>query len=393
MIDDVSVRTSRPEEANNDGSSRDLEGGRTSDQGYVATKQVWPGVHAVDPGQGNGFDDSDAITVSLRIPRELVSEDPQVPREDIDGVQTQTWHGGFQPFVVGDPGHAAAGVVNRRDPDVPDRNDTIVDSAMLPDDEGRPSLELRAASVRGLTHRDGAKVRQDEYGFRRTTDGRHLIVAVADGVSEGELSHVAATVAVRQGCKLIEGWLRDCPPSQLPWEEILGVLRTDIEGNGRRLLSKRGVETDGWSTRDVARRLSTTLVLAVIDLVPDEGGHPVTLMRVGDSSAWIRGPAGRWENQYEVKNEGQAIASSATTALPYLTAIENQVTTRVRQGEVLVLMTDGIGDPLGDGRNDFGGFLAEMWSKPPPALAFAAHVDFARRSFDDDRTAVAMWPA
>jgi hypothetical protein len=56
-------------------------------------------------------------------------------------------------------------------------------------------------------------------------------------------------------------------------------------------------------------------------------------------------------------------------------------------------MTDGIGDPLAAGTGEVGRFLTGVWSTPPASgLEFAAHVGFARRSFDDDRTAVAFWP-
>jgi hypothetical protein len=60
--------------------------------------------------------------------------------------------------------------------------------------------------------------------------------------------------------------------------------------------------------------------------------------------------------------------------------------------DVLVLMTDGVGDALGDGTGPVGDFLAERWRVPPTNLEFAAHVDFQRNTFDDDRTVVALWP-
>ena len=60
--------------------------------------------------------------------------------------------------------------------------------------------------------------------------------------------------------------------------------------------------------------------------------------------------------------------------------------------QVLVLMSDGVGDPLGAGTGEVGQTLAESWRKPPYILTFAAQVEFARRSFDDDRTVIAVWP-
>jgi hypothetical protein len=64
----------------------------------------------------------------------------------------------------------------------------------------------------------------------------------------------------------------------------------------------------------------------------------------------------------------------------------------VAPGDALVLASDGIGDPLGDGTSDVGVFLASVWRRPPAALEFVAQVDFARKSYGDDRTAVVLWP-
>jgi serine/threonine protein phosphatase PrpC len=283
-------------------------------------------------------------------------------------------------------------VVDIRDHEAPDRNDVVVDAAALDDGSGRPSLALRAASVRGRSHRNGGKTRQDEYAFRRSEDGRYLVIAVADGVSAGEHSHHAANVAARRGCVLVEGWLRQYPPAAVPWEQVLRALQDAIQEQGRRALARREIDTTGWGTREFAQELATTLILGVVEVAANKGEHAVTLMRVGDVSAWTRRLDGTWCNHHDVKNDGQVIASSATSALPHVSATEPYVSTVLRKGEALVLMTDGIGDPLGNGDNDFGDFLAEMWKAPPPALAYAAHVDFARRSFDDDRTAVTVWP-
>ncbi|MEJ2887966.1 protein phosphatase 2C domain-containing protein [Actinomycetospora aeridis] len=303
----------------------------------------------------------------------------------------RTWQGDFEPFVVGDPGSAAGSVIARRDAEVPDRSDIVLDSAAIHGEDDRPSLVLRAASVRGLSHRFMGKVRQDEYAFRQTADGRYLVIAVADGVSSGPLSHLAASVATRQGCALIEGRLRQYVPSDVPWQNVLQALKADIEDSGRRALERRGVDTLGWGADEFTKELATTLVVAIVDVEAQQHGHGVTLMRVGDASAWIRDRRGSWRDQYEA-NVGRFVGSSVTTALPCLRAIDSPVSTTVRRGEALVLMTDGVGDPLGDGANDFADFLSDVWSVPPAALAFAAHLDFARRSFDDDRTAVAVWP-
>jgi hypothetical protein len=63
-------------------------------------------------------------------------------------------------------------------------------------------------------------------------------------------------------------------------------------------------------------------------------------------------------------------------------------------GEVLLLGTDGIGDPLGSGQGGVGNLFRELFSgtEPPSLVEFANAVDFSRETFDDDRTLIAVMP-
>ncbi|WP_103350730.1 protein phosphatase 2C domain-containing protein [Amycolatopsis sp. CA-128772] len=318
---------------------------------------------------------------------DAVPEDDEAP-----GTADPVWRGEFRftPFEVGDPGRAAAA------PSYPDREhwdrpDTVVDGVVLAGDDGRPPLVLRAASSRGRGHRFHGKVRQDAYAFR--CGGRFVVTAVADGLSSRPLSHVAAEVVARHGCHLVAKQLETAAPEDLDWPQILRVLAAKVLSAGRRELQgaphPRVVEADA----EVARELATTVLFAVADLRPADGGHPVSVFAYGDSSAWVLRSGARWEPLNRVKDEGAVVAGSATDALPYLpTQPPGVVRTQLAPGDVLVLLSDGLGDPLDDGTGPVAEFLAEHWRCPPEPLAFAAHVDFARRSHDDDRTAVALWP-
>jgi serine/threonine protein phosphatase PrpC len=298
------------------------------------------------------------------------------------------WAGVIEPYVVGDPGRAATAVLERPARDAPEHHGIVLDGAAVRPGDDAPWTHVRGASIRGLRHRHEGTVRQDEFCFRQTPDARYLIVAVADGVSAGSLSHEAAGVAARFGCTVVGDWLAQCEPDEIPWEHVLKSLSDLVERKGRAVLRGRGVEE--ITSAELTAELATTLVLAVIDLRPDDdGSRRVQVVRVGDSSAWVHA-AGRWQNLHGLKNESAVIAASTTAALPLVTSFEC-AGHRVATGDVLVLMTDGVGDPLGDGENDLGRFLAEVWTTPPSVLAFGAQVDFARKSFDDDRTAVAVW--
>jgi len=303
------------------------------------------------------------------------------------------WRGEFRftSFEVGDPG-AAATVPAFPDPENWDIRDTVLDGVRLRGAGELPSMELRAASARGRSHRYEGTVRQDAYAYR--SDGRFVVLAVTDGVSDGPLSHVAANIVSQHGCHMIARQLETTDPEALDWGNILEVLATKVVSAGRRRLSQTRPDADQLEPREIARHLATTALFAVLGMAAVDGFHPVHLLPHGDTSAWILRSGRTWEPQQAVKNNGKDVASSATRALPYFPErAPAAIRARLGPADTLVLMTDGIGDPLGDGAGSVGAFLAEQWQHPPEPLAFAAHVDFARRSHDDDRTAVAVWPA
>jgi hypothetical protein len=119
----------------------------------------------------------------------------------------------------------------------------------------------------------------------------------------------------------------------------------------------------------------------------------VHLARVGDCSAWLLRADGSWAPQQAIKNADEEIHTSATAALPVLGgALPPPVRTALRPGEALVLMSDGVGDPLVDGAGEVGRVLSGAWRRPPRDVDFATQVGFAKRTYDDDRTVVAVWP-
>jgi serine/threonine protein phosphatase PrpC len=301
------------------------------------------------------------------------------------------WEGSFSPFRVGDPGRAAT-APSFPAPGYWDVPDTVLDGVRLRNTVGRPVVELRAASVRGRAHRFHAEVRQDAYAYR--CDGRFVVAAVADGVSSGGLSHLAAEIVSRHGCDLIASMLESRPPDALDWDQILETLTDEVLDAGRHALRPTRPDVDDWPLDKMAEYLSTTALFAVLDTQSVDERRAVHLLAHGDSSAWILRSGDGWLPQQAVKNAGAVIASSVTEALPHLPAHPVvAVPSWLGPADTLVLVSDGVGDPLGDGTGTVGTFLAQQWQRPPHPLEFAAHVDFARKSFDDDRTALALWPA
>jgi Protein phosphatase 2C len=114
---------------------------------------------------------------------------------------------------------------------------------------------------------------------------------------------------------------------------------------------------------------------------------------LGDSPVWVLRPDRSWRCLSEVKGAGAAVATSAVAALPKIPPGALPVrSTQVGADEVLLVMTDGIGDPLDSAAGEVARFLAEWWREPPDQLSFAAQVGLGRKSFDDDRTVVGIWP-
>jgi hypothetical protein len=137
--------------------------------------------------------------------------------------------------------------------------------------------------------------------------------------------------------------------------------------------------------------MATTAVAFAVAVSPAEDGQlPYSLVvAAGDSSALILA-RGHWRPVTAVKNAGADMPSNAVRALPREVQV-TPVSGYLQPGEALVVVTDGIGDPMGTGAGEVGQFLAARWSRPPDLFAFATHAAFYRRGFTDDRTAVAVW--
>jgi serine/threonine protein phosphatase PrpC len=115
-------------------------------------------------------------------------------------------------------------------------------------------------------------------------------------------------------------------------------------------------------------------------------------VQIGDSGAWVLHD-GHYYPLLEQKNDPDAqIISSAVSPLPRLPARITPTEYRITPGAVLLLGTDGFGDPLGDGDGQVGRLFAKHLSTPPPARGLAHLLDFSRDTFDDDRTLLAIWP-
>jgi serine/threonine protein phosphatase PrpC len=209
---------------------------------------------------------------------------------------------------------------------------------------------LRAATAAGVKHRLSAAAGEDSYAWA-VGDGV-LAAAVADGVGSvaGAARAAERAAAAAAGAAVASG------------------TRDGVEAANR--------EAEGGG--------ATTVVVAVVD----RRGR-VSAARVGDSTAFVAGPGGRWRELFEPPDPERP--DGATAALPAADPHLEQVDDQLGPGEVLVLASDGLADPWRDGPTTVApSFAGSVVSHPSP-LELAGLVDFSRHGCHDDRTAVCVW--
>jgi serine/threonine protein phosphatase PrpC len=147
-----------------------------------------------------------------------------------------------------------------------------------------------------------------------------------------------------------------------------------------------------------AAELSTTLVVALVTTRAD--GAAAVMARVGDSTGFVLDD-GVWREIF-VPPGGDDLHHVVTDVLPLpgpgergLSTVET-ASVELPHGAALVLVTDGIANPLRDGPTTVAPALAEILRGGPTGdlspLGLMAVADFSRRGCHDDRTIVVAWP-
>jgi hypothetical protein len=248
------------------------------------------------------------------------------------------------------------------------------------------AMTIRGTSQRGHLHRLNGAPRQDDFVVDRLPDGR-VIIAAADGVSQARQSHIGASTAVRQAAS----WLRQNIAADVSETDWLNLFQSTAYA-----LNKRAESIFELPQPDPARteaELATTLITAVIEPT-DSDSLRAYVAGCGDSSVWLlsRGAFIPVLGGKSLSDSG--VASSEVVGLPRVPRLIAPQLVEIAVGEVLLIGSDGIGDPLGHGEGGVGNLLRDLLSRriPPSLVEFAHAVDFSRESYDDDRTLVAVWP-
>jgi serine/threonine protein phosphatase PrpC len=241
-------------------------------------------------------------------------------------------------------------------------------------------LEVRAASVVGPGHRideTHAGPRQDFYRVGRDAAARHLVVAVADGMSDSSHSDTAAAVAtlslVNSLRRQLDGGL---PLSRLDHRAAFLEAAQQVHAIARQRQ---------WSADNVR----TVAVAAVLPTgASPSGDRDIWIAGLGDTSAWVREPH-QWAQLLGEKEQGPD-AGRLRTYLPHTPeAVEDRLLP-LGPGQALVLATDGVGDALVELPQAHDWFH-HHWAAPVTALDLLVHISYDSHQRNDDRTAVVVW--
>jgi serine/threonine protein phosphatase PrpC len=266
---------------------------------------------------------------------------------------------------------SGAGTVGR-----PVRVVAVSDSAC--DGLSAGGLEVRAASVRGMSHRWNGRPRQDAFSFGTDAGSQHIVLAVADGVSSAPHAEIGAQLASFHSVEL------------LVWALEHGATLGDLNGNA--LMSHVATRVRAGATFPVDealdRLVATTLVVAVVETTPRSGYHRAWTAQVGNSQAIVL-RSGQYCYLGDVADGG--IVDNRVPSLPMRPESVEERCSLVPAGSVIFLCSDGITDALGHGRGSVGRYLAERLSEPPDPLELARTVGFLRKGFLDDRVLAGVW--
>lgn len=241
-------------------------------------------------------------------------------------------------------------------------------------------FDVMAASVGGVGHRLAGRRCEDSYAWASPGAGR-LALVIADGVSTAGRGGEGADIVVSAACEFLLG------ADDWGEKECEGAVRGASEAL---------VRTAG----PAAAQMTTTFVVALLSATGTgaDTGVEVALARVGDSTAFVLRQGG-WRELFPHPGEDD-FRGFPVEVLPLREgvvppAIEPSSAV-LSPGDVLVLLTDGVADPLREGPETVAPALAEVLASGPAGgltpLALAHAADFSRRGCQDDRTVLAAWP-
>lgn len=256
---------------------------------------------------------------------------------------------------------------------------------------------VAAGSMRGWKHQLKGEQNEDSFYLGAATDrnGKQYVVAVlADGLSSASQSGYGSRRITQMVGRGIASRIETASSVDKSWidPELAGVLAVAAQRISSYHTSDYGapvVEPSELGERDVL----VTLTVAIVEAsVSESGTRHAVVGFIGDSPCFVLGPDG-WEKKTAV-DPSEEIVENRTRAFP----IDKVCSTSefdVGMDQVVCLFSDGVGNFIGHGDQKLavGEYLRSQWQKPVNLLTFLNHLSFNLNSADDDRTAIAIWPA
>ncbi|MGG8409522.1 protein phosphatase 2C domain-containing protein, partial [Streptomyces sp. 12297] len=263
-------------------------------------------------------------------------------------------------------------------------------------------LTVRAASVRGDSHRYHGEPRQDSLCVALLGEAEParagnpapglLLLAVADGVGSARRSHVGSQAVCRDLAEALDRHADELAQCVRDHDELaLTALVNSALGTVGERLAQRAAAA-GHRPEDYA----TTLRVLLVPLDPHVRGRG--FFAVGDGGAALL-REGRWYLDVDVPadaapgGDGGGIIDTRTAALPTTRHTQARILGPALPGDLFVLCTDGLSTPLA-GDPGIREFLADNWGPHthiPGPVDYLWQLQYRVKSYDDDRTAVCLW--
>ena len=276
------------------------------------------------------------------------------------------------------------------------RPDTVIDAFEI------GHIRVAAASVRGMSHHAHRQNRQDAYSVGPTQDEKWLVIVIADGVSSGKLSEIAADVAAESGVKETLAHLDSgVALADIPWSEISRNMARAVRDRARTVAARSFKTEDGQpldpaelSDRDLCKVMATTAEILAVAAEPGESGsHQFARVVVaGDGSGFVLDPDLGWRALSIGKEPDDTPVSHAVRPLPMENLSAPSVQTgEIEPGQALVCVTDGYGQQMVDGSTAFASYLFSRLREPLDSPQYLHAVSYINNSANDDRTIVTVW--
>lgn len=252
-------------------------------------------------------------------------------------------------------------------------------------------LTVRAASMRGDSHNWEGTCRQDAMTLARIgpPEAEMLLLAVADGVGSAKYSHIGSYRATRQAAVHLDREAQNLYTALCDRDEpeLRAIANKAVAGavGDLRLGWQRTArdEERPYAEQDYATTLHVLLVPT------DARIRQRVVFGVGDGGLFALRD-GSWEHGNAV---GDGVLDTRTEALPHAYSSVKASLLDTQPGDVLLLGTDGITNPLTQKDPEFARHLAAAWSGPEvPSLSdFLWQAQTRAKSYDDDRTVICVW--